>query len=134
MTWTYSGDPSASDRDQVRFLIGDTDSTDKQLQDEEIAYLLAQYPDARQAAAQAAWAVAAKYARLASSHSVGDTAYAYGSRQQYYESLAAQLNSRSLQSARPYCGGISLSDKARVEGDADRNAGPFKDGQMDNKG
>lgn len=45
MAWTYSGDPSSSDLDRYRFLIGDTDVDDKVLQDEEIMFILAEYPD-----------------------------------------------------------------------------------------
>lgn len=39
MGWNYSG-PSASDKDAVRFLIGDTDVDDQLLSDEEITYLV----------------------------------------------------------------------------------------------
>lgn len=44
MTWTYSGDPTTSDRDEVRFLIGDTDARHPLLSDAEIAYGIAAYP------------------------------------------------------------------------------------------
>lgn len=40
MTFTYTGDPAASDLDEVRFLISDTDSTRVLLTDEEIAYVV----------------------------------------------------------------------------------------------
>ena len=40
MTWSYSGDPSASSLDEVRFLVGDTDSTEQLVQNEEIAYAI----------------------------------------------------------------------------------------------
>lgn len=43
MAFNYSGDPSASDLDQVRFLIQDTDSGLPLLQDEEIDWLIAQW-------------------------------------------------------------------------------------------
>lgn len=42
MTWTYSGDPSANNRDAVRFLTGDTNTTDQLVTDEEIAFALSQ--------------------------------------------------------------------------------------------
>jgi hypothetical protein len=45
MAWTYSGDPSSSELDRYRFLIGDTDVDDKVLQDEEINFIIAEYPD-----------------------------------------------------------------------------------------
>jgi hypothetical protein len=40
MTWTYSGDPSSSDLDKVRFLVGDTDEALPLMQDEEINFLI----------------------------------------------------------------------------------------------
>lgn len=43
MTWTYSGDPSTSEVDKYRFLIGDTQETEPILQDGEIAFVLAEY-------------------------------------------------------------------------------------------
>ncbi len=39
MSWEYQG-PSASDKDEVRFLIGDTDVEDQLLSDEEIQFLV----------------------------------------------------------------------------------------------
>lgn len=42
MTWSYSGNPANSNGDAVRFNIGDTDPTRPILQDEEIAYLIAE--------------------------------------------------------------------------------------------
>lgn len=41
MSWSYSGDPSTGDKDEYRFLIGDTDESDQLLSDEEIEYTLA---------------------------------------------------------------------------------------------
>ena len=40
MSFSYSGDPSASDLDAARFLIGDTDVTTPIMQDEEIQYII----------------------------------------------------------------------------------------------
>lgn len=40
MTFTYSGDPSNSDLDAARFLIGDTDKEAPIMQDEEIMYII----------------------------------------------------------------------------------------------
>ena len=45
MTWTYSGDPAFSDKDEVRYLIGDTTSSEPFVQDEEIAYALGKWKD-----------------------------------------------------------------------------------------
>jgi hypothetical protein len=43
MSWTYSGNPADSQRDEVRFMLGDTDETEPIMQDEEIDYLIAEY-------------------------------------------------------------------------------------------
>lgn len=43
MSFSYSGDPSASAVDAARFLIGDTDSSRPIMQDEEIKYILDTY-------------------------------------------------------------------------------------------
>lgn len=45
MSFTYSGDPSASKLDAVRFALGDTDASQPLLQDEEINYLISMYPN-----------------------------------------------------------------------------------------
>ena len=43
MTFTYNGNPAASPLEEVRFLVGDTDSTRPLLQDEEIEYVIAKW-------------------------------------------------------------------------------------------
>ena len=43
MAWTYSGDPSSSDLDKYRFLIGDTDANEPILQDGEITFVVNSY-------------------------------------------------------------------------------------------
>lgn len=40
MTWTYSGNPGASDKDKYRFLVGDTNEDQPILQDEEIQFII----------------------------------------------------------------------------------------------
>ena len=40
MSFSYSGDPSASTLDAARFLIGDTDADSPIMQDEEIQYII----------------------------------------------------------------------------------------------
>lgn len=42
MTWTYNGDPSESPEAEVHFLLGDTDTLDQQITDEEISFALTQ--------------------------------------------------------------------------------------------
>lgn len=42
MSFSYSGDPSASVLDECRFLLGDTDESNPIMQDEEIEYIIAE--------------------------------------------------------------------------------------------
>ena len=92
MAWTYSGDPASSDRDAVRFLIGDTDSTDQLLQDAEVSFCIAQAgPNLYQAAHDAAYAIASKFSRMATSKSVGDLSLSYSDRAKAFFDLANEL-------------------------------------------
>lgn len=43
MSFSYSGDPSNSQLDECRFLLGDTDESQPILQDEEIDYIITTY-------------------------------------------------------------------------------------------
>lgn len=84
MTWSYSGNPAASALDNVRFLIGDTDENAQQLSNEEITFLLDEKNNAVYgAAAEAARAIAAKYARRVDK-GVGDLNLSFAQLQKHY--------------------------------------------------
>lgn len=120
MTWTYSGDPSATNRDAVRFLIGDTDNTSQLVTDEEIAYMLTQEGSTSSAAARVCRSLAAKYARFMD-QSVGDLNISYSQRFKQFSEMASKLESdASSRVGIPYAGGISQSDKDSRESDTDR--------------
>lgn len=63
MAFTYSGDPSKSDLEKIRFLVGDTDPQQALLQDEEILFLLEQFPDPEVAAIEACARIVAKLSK-----------------------------------------------------------------------
>src|SRR5574343_147039 len=96
MTWTYSGDPSSSTLDEVRFLIGDTDTNDQLLSDEEITYLIGVNADQGTgyhnylAASSACNAIAAKYAKM-SDKTVGSLSIRYSQKHSQYLALAQDL-------------------------------------------
>ena len=72
MTFTYVG-PATSDRDKVRFLIQDTNASAPHMTDEEISWLISEWADVYDAAANAADILAGAYAHKADySKSVGD--------------------------------------------------------------
>jgi hypothetical protein len=73
MTFTYTGDPTVSTRDQIRFLISDTDSADPHFTDEEIAWQLSTWGNIWEAAASCAEILSGRFAKIAdSTKSVGD--------------------------------------------------------------
>lgn len=121
MTWTYSNSPSSSNRDAIRVLLGDTNSSDPLLTDEEIAFFLAQFPgNIYSAAAMGAQAIAAKYARLATEKEVGDLRIEYGLRHEHFLALSGTLADQSaLTPSTPYLGGKSISDKEANYEDTD---------------
>jgi len=120
VAWTYTiAQIQTTPRFQVRFLCGDTDSTDPLLQDEEIDYLLTVYPNARDAAASACDAIASKFSRQAD-QSTGDISTSYSQRAKMYAERAATLRSAAGdRSAVAYAGGISISDMSTDQNDTD---------------
>lgn len=132
MTWTYSSNPSASDLDEVRFLVGDTDTTSQLVTNEEITYAVAEEGDNLSAAARVAKAIAAKFARKVD-RTVGDLRISYSQRQKHYMDLAAELKARSdIGAAAPYAGGLSIAEKESVRENTDRVRPSFTKGMHDN--
>ena len=125
MTWTYSGDPSSTSRDEVRFLVGDTDTSDQQVTDEEIAWALSENSsNAYMAASVIAHAISAKFSRKADK-AVGDLRLSYSQLSKQYADLGTRLRSQgALRGVQPYSGGISKADK-QTQNDDDDYDKPF---------
>lgn len=118
MTWTYNTALTAA-RDKVRLTVGDTDTNDQQLQDEEIAYFLTETgQNVRAAAILAAEALIAEYARLADTQ-IGDLSLRASQKVANYEKLLERLKSRQVTEATPWAGGITITDKQTYEDDTD---------------
>ena len=94
MSWNYSGDPSTSDLDEVRFHLQDTDESDQLMSDEELEFLIATwqpvYDSLLWTASVAAEKVAAKFAREVSVSGDG-TSVQISQLQDKYEQLAVSL-------------------------------------------
>jgi len=134
MTWTYGGDPSDNDRDEVRFLVGDVDTADQQITDEEIAYAVANEANNLYAAARIALTLASKFARKANLQ-VGDLRKSFRDLQANYLDLAQRLRIEGAKSGTvAYAGGISISDKDAVREDSDRVQPRFSRGQFEQPG
>jgi hypothetical protein len=134
MSWSYSGDPSASNLDEVRFLIGDTDSADALVQDEEINYAIATEANNRMAAVRIARALSSKLSRKVDKD-VGDLKIKYSQMAKQFSDLAVFLEKEAVSfGAIPYAGGIGESDKESVEDNTDRVSPSIKRAIHDNPG
>ena len=130
MTFTYSGDPSTSTRNYVRFLIHDTDSTDALFSDEELNYVISEWGgDAYKSARECAEILIARFSRLAdsSSKSVGDISVSesFTSKITHYKELANSLLTREMRKSppRPFANAQSLkSTNDRIVDDYNTDA------------
>lgn len=134
MPWSYSGDPSKSAKDTVRFLIGDTDKDDQLLQDGEIAYLLGLHNNAPlNAAIKACDAITAKYARL-SDEAQGQYKNTLSQKMKGIQSVAAMLRRRlAIEGTQSWAGGISKSDKQANTDNSDRVEPKFRKDIMEDQ-
>jgi len=117
---TYSGDPLSSPTDEVRFLVGDTDTVNFQLSDAEINYCLVlvygingQIPAIGNylPAAYAADAIVAKLKSLVD-ESVGDLHISYSKSQAQFQAVANRMRSRAaIAGVKVYAGGLSSAAK-----------------------
>lgn len=119
MTWSYSGDPSTSDLDAVRFHLQDVDTADQLMTDEELQFVLDQWDGVKGspiwAASVCADRLAAKFARevMVSADGVSVSIEAL---QEKYATLAAQLRSEHKEfygsAGGPLFGGTIFDDFA----------------------
>ena len=130
-TWNYSGDPGASTKDAVRFLIGDTDSRDQLLSDQEIDYLVNNVGSANESAAQACEILAA--ARESIDKEIDDLVVKGRQHAEHWSELADRLRKRRVGSRMGvFAGGISISDGYARDIDTDRPVPAFDVGMFDN--
>ncbi len=130
--WTYSGDPNASQKDAVRFLVGDTLSDDQQIPDPEILFALQSWGSIWRAAAMCCRSLAARLSRTADTVQ-GDLHVMYANRAKAYRQMAAEYDQQAIirSAGLPYAGGISVSDVIAVRNDPDRVPPQFNIGMMD---
>ena len=107
--WSYSGNPTSSTKDEVRFLVGDTNPKDKQLDDCEIEYLVAQEGTAIDAAICACIGLIALYSRDFDGQ-FGNTTSAQIAAN--YKELLAELRiKRDRKPYKMFAGGLTKTDK-----------------------
>ena len=133
MTWTYDGDPTANDRDEVRFLCGDTDTTDQLVTDEEIAYAIADAGNNKLAAALVCEAIAASFARDVDVVN-GPAQERASQRFAHFTAKAKTLRRRGGSLVKPRFGGQSIADKRTLAADSDVPQPYFRRGMSDADG
>lgn len=98
MSWSYSGNPKASNKDAVRHILSLTDSNNQLKQDEEIEWELSQEGDSvEDAAANIAESLAAMFAQRAKRES-GPIQVDYQDISERYMNIANRLRSRDSSS------------------------------------
>lgn len=127
MPSTYSGDPSISTKDQVRFLVRDTTVGSMVLSDEEIEWLLTQEQNVYMAAAAAAEQMVE---RGVSSRSVGGLSISIDIEGTKKRATELRMKGRAAYEV-PTAGGISIGGKQAEEDRTDRPASYFKLGLHD---
>lgn len=102
MAFTYTGDPTSSPVDALRFLVGDTSPENVLMQDAEYAYIIAQFPDskAKQYAATCR-AAATHYAACNVKRSLGPQSEDPRDRANYFASLADKYEKMAAFTATP---------------------------------
>lgn len=132
MTWTYSGNPASSTLDAVRFTVGDTDTTDQLVSDEEILYMINTYGTIFRISSEVCRAIAAKYAKLID-RTIGGLSANFADKYHHYLELADSLVEKDeLLPVSPFISGFSRSRKESVELDNDRESTFGRKGQHDN--
>jgi hypothetical protein len=135
VTFSYSGNPSSSTRDLVRFLVQDTASATKVFENEELDYLVTTWTDGYAAAVAAADIAAVKFSREADySKSVGNLSLSesFGSRSKDFRAMADRLRRirYDISPPTPYANSDSLVQTG--DKDVDEYYSDFYTGQFDN--
>jgi len=105
MAFTYDLNTSIG---KVRFNIGDTVDAGHLLEDDEITYILTDYPNINNASAYCAEQIAAQYAGKVD-ESLGDHSKSYSQLQEHYKTMAIRLRARSAMGVSPYVGGADTT-------------------------
>ena len=134
MAWNYNITQLLTNTTfQARFLIGDTNSNDQQLQDEEIQFALTVRSSIWGAAATCCESISANLSRKADT-TTGELRTLYSSLSRAYHARAQAYEGKSAEmgGALPFAGGISIAQKILAETDPDRVQPDFSRGLTDN--
>lgn len=142
MAWTYNpSDLNTTTTNgrlyTVRLLVGDTETTDQLVQDEEITFALSQVGNnVYFAASYVCKLIAAKFSRMVDTQLDGALRANYSDRSKQYNLLALQIESLGKKTSGKalgvFAGGISVTEVNNAENYPDRVDPAFVIGQFDN--
>ena len=129
MTWTYDETDLSTDLAKVRLDIGDTNTNDQLLSDEEINSFLSRY-DLAGATLRSAQAAYAKIWRDVDRSNLGISA-SRSQKAQQLRDLIDDLKKRTGRRGRPFVGGVSHASKEALQEDDDVVQPEFQRDQFD---
>jgi hypothetical protein len=142
MSWSYSASDlntttSSGRINTVRLLVGDTDTTDQLVQNEEITFALGQTGDnVYYAAVWICRAIAAKFSRMVTTQLDGALSANYSDKAKQYNQLAIQIEAQGKKTSGKAlgisAGGISVAAMQLANADPDRVKPAFSVTQFDN--
>ena len=133
MSWSYS-DGLSTDRDRLRFRIGDTDTNEQLCSNELLDALLAARGDPILAAIDAVEGVLAQFARDVDRSALG-LGGARSQKSQFYRDLLKELRAQAARgSTGVFFGGASAASKDSILEDSDKPTTPFRLNQFNNDG
>tara|TARA_R100001086_G_scaffold16743_2_gene8189 strand:- start:18 stop:482 length:465 start_codon:yes stop_codon:yes gene_type:complete len=141
MSWSYdesalATNTTAGRMNAVRFLVGDTDTTDQQVQDEEILFAIAQTgTNVYRAAAYVAKTLGAKFARKVNIEIDGQIRAEYSDLHKHYDNLSKVLEYQAKTSGAVIsmeAGGRSKSEMETARSDTDRVSSGIRRDMFDN--
>lgn len=126
MGWSYDLKLD-TDRDRIRFLIGDTNLSEQLLQDEEIDWIMTLGGNLQSWAAMAARSIGASFARLSDTEAAEDVRSMLSQKSKQYFKLAEEILKDPVLSdefgaghfVEFYAGGQSKAEKTSDEADTD---------------
>ena len=136
ISWSYSGNPGASDLDEVRFRAQLTDSSDERISDEEIAFILTKESTNIGAAAFCCELLSVKYASEADVTIGADGEFKIKASQlsAQFAARASALRKEAAKYASPWAASISVSEKTEQEERTDRVEPAFTRDQFNGSG
>lgn len=123
MGFTYTGNPKGSPRDAVRLLVGDIDSSDPLLGDDEIEWFIAEFPESHYwAAAMACETIASHFAREVSVSADGISFSGDQIGRNFFHRAEAlrKMHRNKNRYGLPYVGGISWKERLKADQDSDK--------------